>query len=65
MKPEDIKLLEACLEAPFQLSLQTFVILAGKRPGKKSPKQFVQRFDLYNYYANLNVKHRNNILYIF
>merc|ERR1712062_878898 len=33
MKPDHIKLVEACLEAPFQLSLQIFVILAGIRPG--------------------------------
>ena len=34
--PTWIKLLESCLEAPFQLILQLFVIMAGKRPGKNN-----------------------------
>ena len=34
--PKLIKLLESCLEAPFQLILQLFVIMAGKRPGKNN-----------------------------
>ena len=32
LRPSKIKLLEACLEAPFQLILQMYVVVAGKTP---------------------------------
>ena len=34
-KTDYVKLMEGCIEAPFQLAIQLFAILAGSFPGKQ------------------------------